>query len=136
MNVKLVNKYKRIKDISERRRVFAEDLVNFYNLKNQSFSIQKRLCFYAPAHAETPGCAIGRCLPVKLGRRLDKLPCSNNIYGLISRPNITLPTWLTEMGVDFLAACQNLHDDKDYWTETGLSLSGRRHYERCVKNLI
>jgi hypothetical protein len=99
MDIKLVNKYKRINDISERRRVFAEDLVNFYNLKNQSFSIQKRLCFYAPAHAGTPGCAIGRCLPVKLGRRLDKLTCGTSIHAVMDQ--VTLPTWLAEMGVNF-----------------------------------
>ena len=134
MNVKLVNKYKRIKNISERRRVFAEDLVHFYNLNNRSFSGQKYSCLYAPAHAKTPGCAIGRCLPVKLGRRLDKLTFGSSIYAVMDQ--VTLPIWLTEMGINFLAACQNLHDDKDYWSETGLSVSGGRYYERVVKLLI
>jgi hypothetical protein len=136
MDIKLVNKYKRIKDISERRKAFAEDLIDFYNLKNQSFSIQKRSCFYAPAHAGTPGCAIGRCLPVKLGRRLDKLTCGTGINAVMRQQNINLPIWLIEMGIGFLSACQTLHDDKDYWTRTGLSLSGRRHYESVVKPLI
>ncbi len=134
MNVKLVNEYKRIKDISERRKVFSEDLVNFYNANNRSFSTQKHSCFYAPAHAETPGCAIGRCLPVKLARRLDKLNYGTSIHAVMNQA--TLPTWLTEMGIDFLAACQNLHDDRKYWSETGLSVAGGQYYEGVVKKLI
>jgi hypothetical protein len=92
MDIKLVNKYKRINDISERRRVFAEDLVKFYNANNRSF-IRDYACSYAPAHAGTPGCAIGRCLPVKLARRLDKLNYGTSIHAVMNQ--VTLPTWLT-----------------------------------------
>lgn len=136
MDIKLVNKYKRIKDLSERRKVFAEDLVNFYNLKNRSFFIPKHKCLYAPVHSQSPGCAIGRCLPVKLGRRLDKLKYGNSIYSVIDYLNIELPVWMTEMGVNFLAVCQTLHDDPDHWNNKGLSASGKRYYESQVKPLI
>lgn len=137
MDIKLVNKYKRIKDISERRKAFVEDLINFYNRNNRSYSTQRRSCLYAPAHSKTPGCAIGRCLPVKLARRLDKFTCcALDIKTVARQRNITLPTWLIEMGVDFLAACQSLHDTDEFWNEIGLNVLGRQYYESRVKNLI
>lgn len=136
MDIKLVNKYKRIKDISERRKVFAEDLVNFYNLKNRSFSKLEHACRYAPAHSQSPGCAIGRCLPVKLGRRLDKVSSGSSIYSIMTYTKLPLPTWLTEMGSPFLVACQILHDDAEHWDETGLSESGKQYYTSRVKPRI
>lgn len=136
MDIKLVNKYKRIANISERRRAFAEDLINFYNLNNRSFCKSKHSCRYAPAHTQSPGCAIGRCLPVKLGRRLDKLTWGTSIYSVMTHTNTTLPSWLTEMGLSFLCACQHLHDDKDNWSEMGMTKAGQRYYQLYVKPLI
>lgn len=36
-----------------------------------------------------------------------------------------LPVNVQELGIYFLSACQLLHDEKSYWTEDGLSSSGK-----------
>lgn len=45
-----------------------------------------------------------------------------------------LPESIQELGYDFLCTCQSLHDQEDYWIETGLSTYGQSHYDRLITN--
>ena len=81
------------------------------------------ICLYSKTNA-SPGCAIGRCLTPDLAKELDDIQnpdiedTSISSLFLVGLDN-TLPPWMVEMGVDFLSACQSLHDRNYFWSNLG-----------------
>jgi hypothetical protein len=63
-------------------------------------------------------------LTPKLAKELDDIQNSDiedtsiSSLFLVGLDN-TLPPWMAEMGVDFLSACQSLHDTDNFWDQTG-----------------
>ena len=117
--------YQEIVDIIARRRAFLDDTINYYNSKNRSMISKPdgfERCLYLPAHDNTAGCAIGRHLPIELAKQLDLNELESSIS---NRKNFELiPTWMQEMGKDFLSFVQELHDGPAYWNENGISETG------------
>lgn len=106
-------KYTAIADMQERRKVFLDDVASFYTSENRATSGQ--ICLYQ-ATKTSPGCAIGRCIPDKLRPNTGGVS-QNEVYNV-------LPLWMREMGQDFLADIQRLHDSTTRWNAEGLSADG------------
>ncbi len=107
-------------NIKQKRLAFLNDEISFRNLNNRSTTGAGGIsCLYGGI-----GCAIGRRIEDKeLCRTLD-----NHLKSWISKDTLIfalLPADLKELGIDFLAKMQRLHDDSSNWTAEGLSDFGR-----------
>lgn len=122
MNTTIDNPYENIQDIQERRKKFLDDMCGFYNSSNRA--VLGKMCVYEPT-ANSPGCAIGRWLPFDVSRK--EAMNGNRVDEVID----VLPRWMVGMGVNFLLACQSLHDGGYYWNENGLSIQGE-YYRRQI----
>lgn len=122
------NRLASITDVSDRELALLEDTVSFYNSKNRSTYRNTCMCLYQ-ATENSPGCAIGRCMD------------RNNVYIASASINhlftikYPFPTWLIEMDKTFLTDLQILHDDPNFWNDTGISDFGRE-YAEYIKNNI
>ena len=104
--------------IQQKRLAVLEDTCQYFNLSKRN--VIGRRCLYYPVNESTEGCAVGRLIK-------DKDLCStldNKVGTTVDIIFILLPKELQELGKQFLVDLQNLHDDKDCWTETGLSEEG------------
>lgn len=136
---KLSLKYKAIKDIKERRKVFLTDIAGFYNSNNRSVG-EDGVCKYS-AQPNSPGCAIGRCLGPSIAARFDKLGTKgsnsdgSSICDVFNKDYLKnrIPVWMREMGVNFLWECQSLHDKDVYWNKKGLSIEGKRMFNGILE---
>ena len=77
--------------------------------------------YYPPTGSQSEGCAIGRFLTPELARKLDNAEDNNSgvIYSNIFQQ---LPTWMKDLGQNFLKDLQILHDE--------------RRFENCDKDYI
>jgi hypothetical protein len=121
MHNELSAKYSSIQNIPARRQAFVDDILGFYNIYNRSQI--HGACVYSKT-STSPGCAIGRCLTPELAKKLDTDNTPNVHDTTISSffyagLDSEFPIWMVEMGREFLSACQRLHDNDDYWNETG-----------------
>jgi hypothetical protein len=118
-----MNKYEEIKDVKARQIAFLDDTAAHYNLNNRS--VDENVCLYTPKdQTKSDGCAIGRHLDEKTRKLLIDKDLNSSYVGKILE---YLPLWMEEMGEKFLRGVQNLHDDTNNWTTTGLSDSGVSH---------
>lgn len=111
---------------------FLYDTVHHYNLNNRCVTTAK--CTYSPitiGKENSEGCAIGRWIDPELAFRIDKEKSDNNsgIHQIIDL--YPFPDWMKKLDTNFLRQLQGLHDTDSYWTETGLSKSGK-HYVRYI----
>jgi hypothetical protein len=133
-------KYSSIASIPERRQVFVDDILGFYNSNNRANLRFQGVCIYSQTDT-SPGCAIGRCLSPEVAKELD-----NNSDPEIDDTAISsffnagqgnkFPVWMTEMGVTFLSACQTLHDKSYHWNEAGPTQDAKEFVEKMIKPLI
>jgi hypothetical protein len=124
--------YQEIADIIERRRIFLDDTISHYTTCNRSTKYDTG-CIYAPAHANTAGCAIGRHLPIEVARELD---CRDNTSIDESENFASVPVWMQQMGEEFLFNMQQLHDVSSHWDENGITESGMAWADRIRKKYI
>lgn len=117
--INLAESFAAMTNLDERRFAFLKETVQFYNSRNRSTTL-RGTCLYK-ATETSPGCAIGRFLPNDGKFDLDRI-CGVKFAVSIGGQ---LPAWMMEMGIEFLAAIQSLHDFKEYWTDTGLSEIGK-----------
>lgn len=86
-------------------------------------------CRYSPYSLDkeetSQGCLIGRLLNPELAKKIDDEIGDINIDSLISGYDYTLPEYMNMNNARFLRSCQDLHDIRRNWTETGLSESGQ-----------
>ena len=66
---------------------------------------------------------------IKQLERLDKLEEQVIELGLEQEVFDSLPTWMQDLGQDFLYDVQRLHDLKNYWSDKGLSSDGLKFVE-------
>ncbi len=135
----LSTKYSNITSIPARRQAFVDDILGFYNNSNRSM-VGYGVCIYSKTNA-SPGCAIGRCLAHELAKKLDNYQNpeieDTSILSLFSVGLETaLPKWMTEMGVDFLSACQSLHDRNYFWNNLGPTEEAINFVNERIKPLI
>jgi hypothetical protein len=121
-------------DISERREAFLEDTLAYFSVDPEKRRCTRNndgtgFCSYSPATVQktetSEGCAIGRHLPPELQLELDE------VQGTVGNLEVWLliPAELKELGRDFLADVQLLHDTSRHWTAGGLSDSGKQYVE-------
>lgn len=96
-------------DIQSRRQEFLEDTIkHFYTHKRAVIDKAHELDTYS----YKLGCAIGRHLKPKLAEELDE----GTVTGISKDRNFDkLPDQLKELGKDFLADVQDLHDFDSSW---------------------
>lgn len=102
------------KPLKERQLAFLNDCITHYTSENRGIKVgTKNICSYSG------GCQIGRYLPKKLCKQLDKesVTVSYIIY--------ELPNWMQKLGGSFLEATQDLHDSKNNWDKKGLTERGK-----------
>lgn len=117
-----MNPFEQIPNIINRRRAFLEEMCAHYNSTNRAVNIVLDKCYYEKSETSR-GCAIGAWCPEVA-----------YLSGSVVAPNIwdKLPKWMTEMGDDFLHACQVTHDYKHYWKRAGLSASGHKRKQKLL----
>jgi hypothetical protein len=131
------------KTLQEKRLAFLNDTLAYYeadpvNRRNAALGDtgcgNHAECTYAPQHAGTEGCAIGRHLPLELAKRLDYWSDSS-----VNNPIVfnRLPDALKELGKVFLGDMQHLHDRGPLWIEndcqTDTAAERRANYVASLK---
>lgn len=112
-----------IKTLKEKQLAFLEDTIAFYNSDNRGTAPGYTACVYS-ATEKSPGCAIGRHLTPELAYRLDN---GSTGSGIINEWVFKeMPEWLKELTQPFLQQIQALHDEENFWNETGLSNLGKQ----------
>lgn len=115
---------------SERRKFYIDDVVAHYNSNNRALQEMSTFrCQYSPTPT-SDGCAIGR----RLSEETLALIAPANMAVVARGVFIKLPTWMQQLGQDFLSAVQSLHDQGSYWDENGITESGKKYAESI--NLI
>lgn len=116
-----------------KRLEFLEEMVAHYSenpKERRCISIDGK-CVYDPKtinHPTSEGCAIGRRCDEATKEILSD-GCGVNSDWIFKK----LPEWMQDLGIGFLYDVQILHDSDNYWTETGLSESGKEKVEK-IKN--
>lgn len=128
--INLTAAFSAMMNLDERRFAFLKETVLFYNSRNRATN-RRNSCIYA-ATETSPGCAIGRFIPPDGKFNLHKICGIAHAIRFGSR----LPDWMMEMGIDFLAAVQSLHDYGDYWNESGLSNIGKEEVMDIIARYI
>jgi hypothetical protein len=105
-----------MKTINERRLEILEWEKNNRNLNNRS--VDGGICKYSGPI----GCAVGRLIDDK--ELCEKLDNSKDGSTGVRRVFYQLPDSVKELGEDFLARLQYLHDNIVYWDDAGLNDSG------------
>lgn len=120
--------------IENRRLRFLDDTVAHFNINNRAENNNK--CVYSPIEGQSDGCAIGRHIKDKeVCRMLDGLGFIGS--GVSVKNTIVfyhLPQQLKELGVEFLASVQCLHDFIERWDVNGLNEQGKVYYKGIVDN--
>jgi hypothetical protein len=128
--INLTASFSAMTNLDERRFAFLKETIQFYNLGNRAV-YGKSTCVYTETET-SPGCAIGRFIPHDGKFDLKRI---GGIEYAVWFGNV-LPEWMMAMGIGFLSAVQQLHDISDYWTETGLSHSGREEAMHIISQFI
>lgn len=126
--------YASITDIKQRKLAFLDDTANFYTSKNRAYNADVRICTYSATETSL-GCAIGRHLFTDVCTALDPI---GNIETVATTENHLIPKWMQDMGIPFLQAMQEFHDDHwngsyacdSNWNVNGLTDVGRENYEK------
>lgn len=131
-------KYSNIASIPERRKAFVTDIFSFYNSTNRAVKFGG--CIYSSTNT-SPGCAIGRCLSPELTKELDNDDNSDIEDTTVSSffsvgLDTKFPKWMVEMGVDFLSACQTLHDRDEFWSIAGPTEEAVEFVKNVINPLI
>lgn len=115
-----------LKEIVEKRRTILEETVKYYSEDTKRRCIANKKCYYTAKFAgkESNGCAIGRLLPPEVSEAIDILYSSTNIGSDVGSVWKHIPLELQVLGQDFFKDLQGLHDDEDYWDESGLTQRG------------
>ncbi len=112
---------------AERLRIL-DDTATFYNSNNRAL-IGRACCYISPDGKQR--CSIGRNVTEKEARLMQANNSSiEHIWAYIPK---AIPQKLIDVGIDFLAQLQDLHDCEDYWTSNGLSLMGINKYHLIKK---
>lgn len=112
------------------KKEFLEDTIAYYSEDVNRRCIKGTKCLYSPLNADkkgiSKGCAIGRHLDEELQLTLDDAD-----YTAVDGDEVfdSLPTWMQDLGQDFLYDVQRLHDLKNYWSDKGLSSDGLKFVE-------
>ncbi len=115
---------------------FLLDEILFFSLnynERRCYSNKKGICQYEPQGGNTEGCAIGRHLTTEAQRAWDD--SSKHIWSIWQDKDLLsmAPEWMQKMDNKFLCECQNLHDEKSFWDNSGLSHSGKENVN-CIVN--
>lgn len=89
------------------RRNVRTATANYYGVES--------LCVYSPetsGKTTSEGCAVGRLIPTELATRLDQTYTGDST---VTKIFDELPEDLKDLGLDFLADLQGLHDTEIYW---------------------
>ncbi len=120
-------------EIRVKRKELLEETIGFFNTDKLCRSDDGG-CFY---HMEgKAGCAIGRKLSVELAKELDVIGNEHDGDSGVTEEYIfeKLPFELQELGGNFLSSIQDLHDNKYYWDENGLTEKGKGMAQIIQKN--
>ncbi len=116
--------------IEAKRLKVLEDTCEYFNVSKRN--ADGFTCRYNPIHEKTEGCAIGRLIKDKaLCAKFDELEAFESGVDYVFDE---LPEDLQELGQEFLARLQDLHDDVDNWTETGMSDDGLEQKDSIKNN--
>lgn len=102
---------------SKTKEELLNNTIKRYNIETRSTDGSR--CKYL--NNDDRRCAIGIELNKPLARRLDMIEPNGVINDEVFK---LLPKRLKKMGKDFLSEVQVLHDNRQYWTEEGLSRQG------------
>ena len=131
------------KTLQEKRLAFLNDTLAYYEADpaNRRNAVPGRAlgvggeCTYAPQHAGTEGCAIGRHIPLALAKRFDSITNDTSV----SNPIVfnRLHDVLKELGKVFLGDMQRLHDRSWLWLDNdcqpGTAAERRANYVASFK---
>ena len=92
------------------REEMLQDSIDHFWGNNKQFCAVNGQCRYTRTDT-SDGCAIGRFLPAELSERLDAIRLGESGVSNIEVFN-QLPTWMKELGRDFLLGLQQCHDSK------------------------
>ncbi len=133
------------KTLQEKRLAFLNDTLAYYEADpairrnaalgdNTGFGNYAE-CTYAPRHAGTEGCAIGRHLPLELAKQFDHNPHDTSVGNTVIFNQ--LPDVLKELGKVFLGDMQRLHDRPWLWLDndcqSGTAAARRAGYVASLK---
>lgn len=122
--------------VYESKENFLVDMLEYYSYDPDARrNINENGCQYAPLDSNTEGCAIGRHLPLELARKFDHWHVSQKFQsaGIMDVPEEELPENLKFLGIHFLEQVQQLHDGNEFWSQKGLSASGKIMLEDIIK---
>lgn len=108
--------------IATKQIAFLDDTIGFYSEdpdKLRAHSKKAQGCVYT-AIEDSPGCAVGRHLPVDLADLAEQE--SYSIITLLKHKSC--PKNLVELGQRYLSKVQNLHDNINNWNSLGISIVG------------
>lgn len=95
------------------REELLQDAINYYWGNAERLCVDgEGKCQYIPSKT-SEGCAIGRLLPLDITESLVNTAVTDN------RVFNALPTWLQDMGVEFLSKLQECHDFKAFRDKDG-----------------
>lgn len=110
-------------ELKERRLTLIDETVSFYIINNRAETIVDglKMCVYSPVEGVSEGCAIGRLIANK-----ENCKQMDVIRGCIDDPRLVpfIPIDIMELGIDFLARLQYLHDQGRFWNERGITEDG------------
>lgn len=110
--------------INKKRLKFLNETIKHFNSTNRAMTPFGR-CLYVPIEGVSEGCAIGRHIKNKaLCFKLDGIGGVGKFEVFV-----VLPKKLKDLGQDFLAEVQRLHDNKSNWDENGLTHYGNTKVE-------
>lgn len=106
-------------ELKQKQLAFLEETIAYYSSDTSRRAIMKsKQCMYRTTDGKK--CAIGRHIPDELyASRMETKRCAHSdVWPAI-------PPELQDLGREFLAGVQILHDDSDYWNDkTGLTHAG------------
>lgn len=111
------------------------ETVEYYSANPARRCVTHSACYYSPEKAGKPGlsegCAIGRKLDPQTRLIFDSQGLGG-ISRILKRKDLVamLPESLRLMEEKFLVMVQSLHDNDEFWTESGISEKGTEEVER------
>lgn len=117
---------------------FLEEGINYYRADTRRRSIKNGVCYYNPlntGNSISEGCFIGRQIEPKLRKSISQRQDAGRVNSFFRCNPELIPAKLLKYPIDFLMACQNLHDTDDNWSEAGMTGYGCRQYNGVMENI-
>lgn len=113
--------------------------LNYFNVNTRSEDFDELGisvgCKYIPAHKNTLGCTVGKRMTKEQQEEWEKV--GNSVKDIFEIRNDDdappIPIWVNDNSINFLQDMQSLHDLEKFWTEEGLSITGRNKVRNIIK---